>query len=397
MFGAALSYPVIRSRQQTLNVNLAFDALDSDISISPQGTPRTRASYDALRVMRLGADYALSDLWLGADRSAVNLLSVRISEGLKLLGASTNGNSLTSPRLGEQTGFIKINFEASRTQTLFTPWEGASVGLMGLLTGQWSDNILPPAEQFYLGGARFTRGYYAGQVPGDKALAATVELQLNTGFETTVFERSFDISTQFYLFYDWGETWQNLSADRDAMINSVGRRRARAGHPLCRGRFRGACAFQPVPERRQLPWQRRLAAVRRRVLLAGSDQVLTQAATCIVQVPVTAEDGMATARRNNTVRVLGVVRRNRRSPDDEHGVAGDRHACAGAARPGAARAECPADRRRGGRRLRDDQPHHQQHQIDQSTPARRDRLAGVSTSAASRASRSTSHRPVPWR
>ena len=143
-------------------------------------------------------------------------------KGLKLLGASINGNSLTSPRQGEQTGFFKINFEASRTQTLFTPWEGASVGLMGLLTGQWSNNILPPAEQFYLGGARFTRGYYAGQVPGDKALAATVELQLNTGFETTVFDKSFDISTQFYLFYDWGETWQNLSTDRDTMINSVG-------------------------------------------------------------------------------------------------------------------------------------------------------------------------------
>ena len=145
-----------------------------------------------------------------------------MSEGLKLLGASINGNSLTSPRLGEQTGFFKINFEASRTQTLFTPWEGASVGLMGLLTGQWSNNILPPAEQFYLGGARFTRGYYSGQVAGDKALAATIELQLNTGFEKTIFERSFDISTQYYLFYDWGETWQNLSVDRDAMINSVG-------------------------------------------------------------------------------------------------------------------------------------------------------------------------------
>ena len=72
VFGASLSYPVIRSRQQTLNVNLAFDALDSNISIAPNGTPRARASYDALRVLRLGADYALSDLWLGADRSAVN-------------------------------------------------------------------------------------------------------------------------------------------------------------------------------------------------------------------------------------------------------------------------------------------------------------------------------------
>ena len=70
VFGSSLSYPVIRSRQQTLNVNLVFDALNSNISIAPNGTPREQASYDALRVLRLGADYALSDLWLGADRSA---------------------------------------------------------------------------------------------------------------------------------------------------------------------------------------------------------------------------------------------------------------------------------------------------------------------------------------
>ncbi|HEY2621068.1 MAG TPA: ShlB/FhaC/HecB family hemolysin secretion/activation protein [Acetobacteraceae bacterium] len=222
VFGTSLSYPIIRSRQQTLNGYLTFDGLDSNISTAPAGSPRLRASYDALRIMRLGADYALSDLLLGADRSAVNALSLRISEGMKLLGATTDGNSRTSPRQGEQTGFTKINFETSRTQTLFAPWEGATVGLMGLLTGQWSPNVLPPAEQFYLGGARFTRGYYAGQVPGDKALAATVELQLNTGFETTLFQRSFDVSTQYYLFYDWGETWQNLSTDHNAMINSAG-------------------------------------------------------------------------------------------------------------------------------------------------------------------------------
>jgi hemolysin activation/secretion protein len=222
VFGTSLSYPVLRSRQQTLNVNLVFDALDSNISTEPSGSPRAQASYDALRIMRLGADYALSDILLGAERSAINALSLRISEGMKLLGATTNGASPTSPRTGEQTGFTKINFETSRTQTLFAPWEGATVGLMGLLTGQWSPNILPPAEQFYLGGARFTRGYYAGEVPGDKALAATVELQLNTGFETTVLGRSLDISTQFYAFYDWGETWQNLSSDHNAMINSAG-------------------------------------------------------------------------------------------------------------------------------------------------------------------------------
>ncbi len=221
VFGAQLSYPVIRSRQQTLNVYATFDGLDSTISNTSTGV-RATASFDSLRVVRTGEDYALSDLLLGADRSAINALSVRVSEGMKLLGATTDGDAATSPRQGEQTGFTKINFEASRTQALFSPWEGGSVGLMGLLTGQWSPNILPPAEQFYLGGSRFTRGYYAGQVPGDKALAATVELQLNDGFEATLFGKSLSVANQFYLFYDWGETWQNLSTDHAAMINSAG-------------------------------------------------------------------------------------------------------------------------------------------------------------------------------
>ena len=54
-------------------------------------------------------------------------------------------------------------------------------------------------------------------------------------------------------------------------------------------------------------------------------------------------------------------------PDDEHGVAGDRHAGAVAARRRAARAECPSGRRHRRRRLRGDQPDHQQHAIDQSS------------------------------
>ncbi|HEX4173563.1 MAG TPA: ShlB/FhaC/HecB family hemolysin secretion/activation protein [Acetobacteraceae bacterium] len=222
IFGGQLSYPVIRSRQQTLNVYGDFDALESSISLAPNGAPRSESSYDSLRVFRAGADYALSDVVLGPSRSAINALSMRLSEGVKGLGATLDGISATSARRGEQTGFFKVTFEASRTQTLFAPWEGATVGLMELLTGQWSPSILPPAEQFYLGGARFTRGYYAGEVPGDKALAATTELQLNTGFEPVVFGNPLSVSTQFYIFYDWGETWQNLSTDHAAMINSAG-------------------------------------------------------------------------------------------------------------------------------------------------------------------------------
>jgi hemolysin activation/secretion protein len=93
---------------------------------------------------------------------------------------------------------------------------------MGLLTGQWSNDILPPAEQFYLGGNRFTRGYYSGQVPGDKALAATAELQLNASIPAPFIPDEGDIPAQFYIFYDWGETWQNQGADFAVKIASAG-------------------------------------------------------------------------------------------------------------------------------------------------------------------------------
>jgi hemolysin activation/secretion protein len=217
--GVVLSYPVIRSRQQTLNIYTSFDALESNVR---DGPTLTTASYDSLRVLRTGEDYAMSDLWAGATRPAANVVSVRLSQGLRILGAEDNGTAPTAARDHERSDFFKVNFEASRTQTLFTPFEGTSVALMGLLAGQWSENILPPAEQFYLGGAQYTRGYYSGQIPGDKALVATVELQFNTGTNLSMWGLSADVSTQFYLFYDWGETWQNLSTDLAARVNSAG-------------------------------------------------------------------------------------------------------------------------------------------------------------------------------
>lgn len=222
VFGGTLSYPVIRSRQQTLNLLVTLDAIESEVKDNASATGGYgRASFDSLRVIRFGAEYALSDLWLGAARSGVNAVSFRASHGLHLLGAARNG-AVNPPRTNERTDFNKVNFEVSRTQTLFAPWEGASVALLGLVTGQWSSDILPPAEQFYLGGSRFTRGYYAGQIPGDKALAATVELQLNTGTDLTLWGLSADISTQFYLFYDWGETWQNQKTDFATKVASAG-------------------------------------------------------------------------------------------------------------------------------------------------------------------------------
>ena len=118
--------------------------------------------------------------------------------------------------------FTKFTAELSRTQTLFTPWDGASVALKARVAGQGSKDILPPSEKYFLGGSEINRGFYSGEVTGDNALAWSFELQLNTGLELNVFSYPVPITAQFYAFYDRGETWENRLADPDTRLSSEG-------------------------------------------------------------------------------------------------------------------------------------------------------------------------------
>jgi hemolysin activation/secretion protein len=237
IFGAQASYVWLRTRQQSLTVYAGLDALESTIDT---GSPSVQSSADEVRVLRIGEDFTRWDNLVGnlmdsrqsrTDPGAVstilpatNVLQVKLSRGLDFLGGF-HGTALppSTARQGEQHNFTAIKFEASRTQTIFYPWDGASVAVMALVTGQYSPSILPPSEEFYLGGSRFTRGFYSGQVPGDKALAATAELQLNTLLDLSWFHAaSTEVQSQFYLFYDWGEVWENLAADFASHLASAG-------------------------------------------------------------------------------------------------------------------------------------------------------------------------------
>jgi Hemolysin activation/secretion protein len=59
-------------------------------------------------------------------------------------------------------------------------------------------------------------------VTGDTALSAALELQYNTGFAGTVFGKALDVGTQFYVFYDWGETWESQKQDANHRLYSAG-------------------------------------------------------------------------------------------------------------------------------------------------------------------------------
>ena len=215
VFGFAFAYPLIRLRQETLNLTASLDAVDTNI-ITNAGV-----SADYLRVARIGANYVRSDLLFGDAHSAVNALTARVSQGLPTLGASANGG-FNLPRPGERIDFYKFDAQASRTQVLFSPWQDATVSALGLLAGQWTPQELPPAEEFYLGGLQYDRGYYSGEVSGDKALTATAELQLETGIDLSTIGLAHVVPTQFYAFYDWGEVWQNDKQSPGIHINSVG-------------------------------------------------------------------------------------------------------------------------------------------------------------------------------
>ena len=67
----------------------------------------------------------------------------------------------------------------------------------------------------------FDRGFYFGQVTGDSALEATVEPLLDTKLPPAPFLK-LPLSAEFYGFYDWGETWENLKEDQDHVLRSLG-------------------------------------------------------------------------------------------------------------------------------------------------------------------------------
>lgn len=215
--GAGAKYPLIRRRPYSLTLDASFDTLYTNVSLGDDVVGNNlQLGHDALRVFRFGMIGAAYDQFLGETRSAANQITAHLSQGLSIFGATDE------LRLGAHTDFIKFAFQATRLQTLFQPWPNATVSLQGTLAGQASDTVLPLAEKFYLGGGELERGFYAGQVTGDNALAASAELQLTTNFNATAFGKPLQFQPTFYTFYDWGETWENQSSDPNERLQSWG-------------------------------------------------------------------------------------------------------------------------------------------------------------------------------
>ena len=195
-FSIGLAYPLIRTRAENLRASLAFTPYNSANALLGR-TDLTPGYEDDMRPLRFALTYDLADAWEG-----LNYLSVELSRGLDVLGASSE-NRPNPSRPGARTSFTRLRFEANRLQPL--PWIAPGLALFLAAQGQWAfGSPLVAFEQLGLGGARFGRGYDPAEISGDNGLAGLVELRYSLGFGPGMYTFGRPLTLEPYLFSDAG-------------------------------------------------------------------------------------------------------------------------------------------------------------------------------------------------
>ena len=208
--GTSVSYPIVRSRRFNFYSDFVVDTYHSAITVSGGGTPSTSGS--DLWIWRIGSNLDVQDE-LFFEIPAANALNVKASHGF--LGIS-------STRPSNDVHFYKVAGDFTRVQDLVTIGT-VRTALKSSIGGQYSQDILPPGEEYFLGGTRFGRGFFNGEVTGDRALGTSLELQANTTFtELPLLNPSYQMPVQFYGFWDYGRGYKLAPADINHTIQSLG-------------------------------------------------------------------------------------------------------------------------------------------------------------------------------
>ncbi|GEP09030.1 ShlB/FhaC/HecB family hemolysin secretion/activation protein [Methylobacterium gnaphalii] len=153
-------YAPLVSQSQTLWLGGALG-----ISEIEERTNFGRTYRDDLGLLSLSADYKLH-----ISESSWTYLFGTFRQGL----GSTDGQSadIDLSRLGASTRFSLFNASAAHYQNLTDAW---SIKLAA--GGQIASGPLLVTQQYYLGGYSFGRGFEAGWISGDNAIAGSAELR----------------------------------------------------------------------------------------------------------------------------------------------------------------------------------------------------------------------------
>lgn len=202
--GGLLSYPIIRTRDRNLYVGAEVDFYYSRTSVGRGlNAGHVLQGQSDVRPLRIGFEGDLRDAWNGLNRA-----TLRAHKGLDIFNPTQPDNP-TNDRPGSDPLFFKWTGEISRLQGIWST-ESWSLNLLGVVSGQYTWDILPNSEKYYLGGDRLGRGYYNGEVTGDRALITSIEAQFNFAMTNDLDQPESLIPIQLYMFCDLG--WaRNLS------------------------------------------------------------------------------------------------------------------------------------------------------------------------------------------
>ncbi len=199
-------HPIIRTREATWTAGATLDYFDSEIEVL-----ETITSEDRLRVLRVDTTYDFIDRLFGTEMPAVSLLRFRINQGLPIINASEEGDTLLTDLTADGV-FTSFDVDFQRDQRLFD-----NVSAFVSVTAQVATEALLSSEKIGLGGASFGRGYDPSEVTGDNGFATSFELRYSDTVDWAVVD-----DYQVYVFHDYGKVF-NLESDEDSeFLHSVG-------------------------------------------------------------------------------------------------------------------------------------------------------------------------------
>ena len=205
--GPRLTWPIIRTRAQSLQLDGGFTFQKADIDVLG-----SRVAHDKWRVLDVNATYLLTN-WLGGAW----LATAAIVQGIPGLGASDNLSADLS-RKGAYIDFTKLTGLVRYVGYLPDRF---SVALTG--QGQFSFVPLINGELISFGGVGIGRGYDPGAITGDRGIGGSAELRYDAPFAN-----KYVLGAQPYAYFEAGQTWyiqRSAAVDPsliDQSIDSVG-------------------------------------------------------------------------------------------------------------------------------------------------------------------------------
>lgn len=181
------SYPVIKSRQEGLDIGGAFKISDNKTKTF-SGT----LTEDSVRTLELFGAYNLLD-----KSGAVNYAKLSFTNGLPIFQA-TKKNSDYKSRVNGSSKFSHVALSVIRNQAILPSvpiMQGVSLYAAGQAQYAVSNPLLSVSQCFY-GGADMGRAYDSGSLSGDHCLSGSVELRRD-------WSRA-DVGAQAYSFVDAG-------------------------------------------------------------------------------------------------------------------------------------------------------------------------------------------------